>query len=477
MRSFLALLVSLFILLTGTPALAQDGPWRVSEANGSVTVSSGGSTRAARVGATLEAGDAIRTGARSSAILVRGREFVTVRQNSSIKIAEPRRSRSVTQIIQDYGSALFNIGRQPDPHFGVETPYLAAVVKGTVFTITVSEEGATLQVTEGAVETSTLDGGASELILPGVVAMISADDSLRLVVEGDTRQVIDSPARPASAPSAAAPAAGSSVQSTPAGSSSTGSQATNARSPASNAQAGRYRPVQRISAAIYSEPADLGDISGGLVSGSADLPASVIIADTAVREPEIVAAVATRVSDLRNSGDALVCAGGSCAGFNIGGSANAGGSANGNSGGNGNGIAGGNGNGDSGGDGSSNAGGNGSSGNNGNSGDNDDSGDNGNSGDNGDSGDDGDDGKSGGNGNGNGNAGDDGNSGDNGNSGNDGNSGDNGDPDDDGRDNGADNGNDNDNDNGNDRDNGNGNDNGNDNGNGIGGGNRRGPSA
>ena len=173
MRSLIALLAPIFMLLSGSPAFAQEGPWRISEASGTVTIVGDDGNRAAREGATVQAGEHVRTAARSSAVLVRGREFVTVRQNSSLQIPAPQRERSVFQIIQDYGSALFNIGRQPDPHFGVETPYMAAVVKGTVFTITVSEEGSTLQVTEGAVETSTLDGGASELILPGVVAMIS----------------------------------------------------------------------------------------------------------------------------------------------------------------------------------------------------------------------------------------------------------------------------------------------------------------
>ena len=89
----------------------------------------------------------------------------------------------------------YDIGRQPNPHFGVDTPYLAAVVKGTVFSITVAEEGATLQVTEGAVETSTIDGGARDLILPGSVAMVAAGDDRRLIVETDGRRAHEGDAR------------------------------------------------------------------------------------------------------------------------------------------------------------------------------------------------------------------------------------------------------------------------------------------
>ena len=140
-RLFLPILL---LLLSGTPALAQSGPWTVSEAKGTVTVIDAQGQRPARVGTQLAPGAMVRTAARASAVLVRGNEFVTMRQNAQLRIAPAQRERGIVQILQDYGSALFNIGKQPNPHFGVETPYLAAVVKGTTFVITVSrrERGA-----------------------------------------------------------------------------------------------------------------------------------------------------------------------------------------------------------------------------------------------------------------------------------------------------------------------------------------------
>ena len=122
MRALIAYIAPLFLLLSGTIAHAQEGPWRVSEVNGTVTIIGDDGRQSARSGTVLEAGDTVQTAARSSAVLVRGQEFVTVRQSSRIRIPEAQRERSIVQIIQDYGSALFNIGRQPDPHFGVDTP-------------------------------------------------------------------------------------------------------------------------------------------------------------------------------------------------------------------------------------------------------------------------------------------------------------------------------------------------------------------
>ena len=207
MRNLSRLLMPLLLLLLGgAPALAQTADWTISEAKGTVLVIDSRGEHAATTGQVVTAGAMVRTKAQSAAVLVRGREFVTLRQNAQIRIPEAVREKSIVQIIQDYGSALFKIGKQAEPHFGVDTPYLAAVVKGTTFIIAVDAEGATLQVTEGAVEASTPDGGARDLILPGAVAMVAAGDPLRLVVEGEGRRVIDSPARPASGPAPASPA-------------------------------------------------------------------------------------------------------------------------------------------------------------------------------------------------------------------------------------------------------------------------------
>lgn len=306
MRILCRLLMPLLLLLfSGATAYAQDGPWAVSEAKGVVTVIDAKGQRPAKAGMQLASGATIRTDARASAVLVRGKEFVTLRQNAQLRIAPAVRERGVIQILQDYGSALFNIGKQPNPHFGVETPYLAAVVKGTTFVITVSPEGASLQVTEGAVETSTLDRGVSELIRPGAVAMIAAVDPLRMVVEGEGRRVLDSPARGA-AGGAAAPAAAPAAQSYGA------SQGQGASA--------------RIENAIVSSPQDLGAVSNGFVSGEVAVLAAVVVSDNTGRGG---------AAPVGNSGgrsdDGLVCASGSCSngGAAGAGSGNAGSGANG----------------------------------------------------------------------------------------------------------------------------------------------------
>ncbi|MFN9633868.1 MAG: FecR domain-containing protein, partial [Erythrobacteraceae bacterium] len=346
MRALYRLLLPIALLLfSGVPALAQSGDWTIAEAKGSVLVIDSRGQRGAVNGVALEPGATVRTQAKSSAVLVRGREFVTLRQNAQIRIPEAARSRSIMQIIQDYGSALFNIGKQPDPHFGVETPYLAAVVKGTTFIIAVGIDGATLQVTEGAVEASTRDGGARELILPGAVAMIAANDPMRMVIEGETKRVIDSPARPASAPAASAPA-----------------------SFTAPAPAAQGNGPQRVDQVIASTPGDIGSYSGGFASGEIAVIAAAVVADNTLRGAGASAGSGSGAGGGSNGGGVSAGAsqgngggpaGGQGSGGNGNGGGDAGGNANGGGGegsGNGGGPGNGNGNGAGSGNGSSNGG-------------------------------------------------------------------------------------------------------------------------
>ncbi len=184
-------------LLSSSAAYAGAPGWQVSEISGNVTVARKGVVKIAQRQTKLAAGDVIKTGPKGRAILLRGGEYLVVSPASHIEIAEPAKSGKVTQIIEYLGNVLFRIDKKETPHFGVKTPYMAAVVKGTTFSVSVSQEGTAVQVTEGAVEVSTLDGGASELVTPGVIGMINSADPFDLVVIDGERRVIESPNKPA----------------------------------------------------------------------------------------------------------------------------------------------------------------------------------------------------------------------------------------------------------------------------------------
>lgn len=198
MRTFLTLCrVSLAAMFAGiflaSPALAAPAVWEVTERSGEVSVDAGGVVTAAERGLALSPGDIVETGEAGRAVIVRGAEYVILSPRSRIRIAVPGAADQKTQISQAFGTAEFRIQKKENVNFGVRTPYLAAVVKGTEFNVTVTDAGARVQVTEGRVEVSTLDGGASDIIVPGSVARVDAGDRQLLVVLGADAKTIRSP--------------------------------------------------------------------------------------------------------------------------------------------------------------------------------------------------------------------------------------------------------------------------------------------
>ena len=192
MRKMIIGAAGTLLLSMGAPAGAAPQPaWRISESSGDVQLVESGRSRPALRGALLSSGSLIATGAAARAVIVRGKEFVVISPGSRVRVpTEPESRGGMMQMMVDFGTSLFKIERKSTPHFGVKTPYLAAVVKGTTFTVTAGSAGGTVQVTEGAVDVSTLDGGASEILRPGSVATVGAGDLFELSIRGDTSKVI-----------------------------------------------------------------------------------------------------------------------------------------------------------------------------------------------------------------------------------------------------------------------------------------------
>lgn len=231
-----------FVVAFAAPALAAAPSWKISEASGNVHVLRAGVSKIAIRGGALAAGDSVATGANGRAVLVRGEEYLIVAPGSRLRIPEATKANGLTQIIEDFGSVIFTIKKKMTPHFGVQTPFLAAVVKGTTFSVTVSPAGASVQVIEGAVEVATNDGGARDLIRPGVIALVGANDRYRLTVEGSTTKVIESPLAPPAAQTPPSPAAPASDPVTP-------------------------PQLDVIATTIEAEPESLSKLTDGLVSG------------------------------------------------------------------------------------------------------------------------------------------------------------------------------------------------------------------
>lgn len=114
-----------------------------------------------------------------------------------------------------------------------------------------------MQVTEGAVEVSTLDGGASQLLSPGMIGMVSSDQQYRLSITGTETRTIDSPNAPASQ--------------------------TTEDIPTVDIADSSFEGV--ISAAVSETPVSLSNLTGGLVTDLTPVAPAVQIASNDLSAP------------------------------------------------------------------------------------------------------------------------------------------------------------------------------------------------
>ena len=176
-------------------AIAGEPSWIVSETHGLVQIGHVGISKVATRGLSIAAGDIVSTGPGGRAVLVRGTEYMMIASNSRLRLPAEQQTNGFTQMVEELGNVFFMIKKTMTPHFEVKTPYLAAVVKGTTFSVGVTSTGASVQVLEGAVDVATPDGGAHDLLLPGAVALVGAGDLFRMRVEANgVTKVIASPA-------------------------------------------------------------------------------------------------------------------------------------------------------------------------------------------------------------------------------------------------------------------------------------------
>ncbi|MEY4891298.1 MAG: hypothetical protein RIQ75_2428 [Pseudomonadota bacterium] len=253
-------------LMASGAAYAGTPGWSVSEVSGPVFVGKPGLSKTSTVtrGAALAAGDIVSTGKGGRAVIVRGGEYLTVAPNTQLQLTEPKAG-AFTQIVQSFGNVVFKIQKKTTPHFQVKTPYLAAVVKGTTFSVTVTPAGASVQVTEGLVQVASLDGRASRFVSPGEIGMIFASAPGRLSVLGTPNAPSGGAAVIGAAPVADAPSADA---------------------PAEPAAA----PVSDVAEVRIASPIGEGSVNlsaqtGGIVSGNSSLAQAAIAEAVAVETP------------------------------------------------------------------------------------------------------------------------------------------------------------------------------------------------
>ena len=168
-RRYLSVFATALALTATSPAFAAEGgTWSVSKSSGEVWITNGEVQQASLNPAdNLKPGDTIRTGRNGRVLLVRGEESILIAPNSVVGLpGEPKEGLSTT-IVQQAGSILLEVEKRNVKHFEVETPYLAAVVKGTQFRVSVNAASTSVDVMRGQVEVTDFRSGQIAQVMPG----------------------------------------------------------------------------------------------------------------------------------------------------------------------------------------------------------------------------------------------------------------------------------------------------------------------
>src|SRR5262249_6716221 len=106
-------------------------------------------------------------------LLSRGEETMLISPNTHLEIARDTAA-GFSTILEKAGSILLEVEKRNVQHFEVQTPYLAAVVKGTKFRVTVEDGASNVEVLRGQVEVKDYRSGQVALVNPGQAARVLA---------------------------------------------------------------------------------------------------------------------------------------------------------------------------------------------------------------------------------------------------------------------------------------------------------------
>lgn len=247
-RFFHFSVISVVVALAPLLAHAGDAHWRVVETSGQVEVSSASGFMPASVSNDVNPGSVLRTGTNGRAVIENNGDRITVAPNSVFELPK-QNAGAMEQVKQSVGTALYDMVPRGIDRFRVETPYLAALIKGTVFTVAVTPKGAAVEVLRGVVQVTDSANQSPTLVYPGQTATVAASEHGEVHLLGKP---------PASAPKDNAPT----PQAQPSGSKSTAAAGDETGTHHDEKIAGGLH----IEHTIAPKTVAIGDLTNGLIT-------------------------------------------------------------------------------------------------------------------------------------------------------------------------------------------------------------------
>jgi hypothetical protein len=153
---------------------AKLAPWRVIELKGEArTRVPGTAFEPLKVGDEVPIGNEVVTGRNSELVLERAKDHMILSAATWVRLAPPQPGGLLDRFIQSIGTIIYDVEPRHDRSFGVEAPYVAAVVKGTRFIVTAGTRQSSVRVERGKVLVTAADGKGSALVEAGGIAVAS----------------------------------------------------------------------------------------------------------------------------------------------------------------------------------------------------------------------------------------------------------------------------------------------------------------
>ena len=187
----LAFALTLPVIFLYRPSLAADTKavgWTVAQAAGDaryrLSDMPGTPWLSVKAGTFVSLQAQFETGTDGRIVLTREGDRITMSPNSRIVLPDAKPASTVTRVFQSFGIMLYKVrsragsvlvgGKHPR-RFEVQTPYLVSTVKGTTFSISVTNSGSAVNLIEGILQVSTPDDAVSTQILGGQIASVAAN--------------------------------------------------------------------------------------------------------------------------------------------------------------------------------------------------------------------------------------------------------------------------------------------------------------
>jgi len=199
-----AVLLAVFSLCLST-SIASADDWKIVKIGGDARVFRDGAWAKLKLGDVVSDDSVVHTLADSAMQLTRDKESISLAADTEIQIQD-RVGERYTTVHEHFGTVGVEANIDNVKHFAVQTPFMAAAVKGTIFGVRTDSSHSTLVVQRGLVEVTDAKRNTLTDVPAGQAAKVNEAHGVTVVYVSMADEDVAAASKAASAASMAAPA-------------------------------------------------------------------------------------------------------------------------------------------------------------------------------------------------------------------------------------------------------------------------------